>query len=263
MAVQVQVVGKGRLRQANARRGRCAMPRRSSGRACRGACRGCRQRPDHRLRRVDLLSRDRVPRPPAADHQRDHAPFGHRAGRHPRRLDAVPAHPLGVGGVLDLLPDEPGAERHLADSGTRTHQVDQRRGDGGIRAQRPRPGPAGDERTRCFAPARTGCAPAHPLADRQRLRRRSHRPAAVPGRQVLTFRARARVRLAPPTCRTPPGQSADSPGLVPEPWSRPGFDTTGIYYDTSPAVRSRSPSWPTPDAINVAPFPAALTTNGT
>lgn len=49
----------------------------------------------------------------------------------------------------------------------------------------------------------------------------SHRgPAAVSGRQVLTFRARAQVRLAPPTCRTPPGQSAgppdssQSPGLA-------------------------------------------------
>jgi len=41
------------------------------------------------------------------------------------------------------------------------------------------------------------------------------RPATVSGRQVPTFHARARTRLAPPTCRTPPGQSAGSPRTCP------------------------------------------------
>ena len=51
------------------------------------------------------------------------------------------------------------------------------------------------------------------------------------------------------------GSQQAPPRLLPGPRSRPGFDATVVSYDTSSAVRSRSPSWPTPDAISVAPFP--------
>jgi len=40
------------------------------------------------------------------------------------------------------------------------------------------------------------------------------------------------------------GSQQAPPRLVPEPRSCPGFDATGICYDTSSAVRSRSPSDP-------------------
>ena len=73
-------------------------------------------------------------------------------------------------------------------------------------------------------------------------RPRPTRPVTVMGRQVPTCRARAQTRLAPPTCRTPSGQSAGSPTLVPEPRSCPGFDATEKTYDASTAVRFRSPS---------------------
>jgi hypothetical protein len=42
--------------------------------------------------------------------------------------------------------------------------------------------------------------------------------------QVLTFRTRARLSFAPPTCRMPLGPSQASPKLVPEDGSAPGFD---------------------------------------
>jgi hypothetical protein len=52
-----------------------------------------------------------------------------------------------------------------------------------------------------------------------------------------------------------PGSQQAPPRLVPEPRSCPGFDATEVCYDTSAAVRFRSPSRPTPDAIIAAPFP--------
>src|SRR5579862_7190451 len=51
------------------------------------------------------------------------------------------------------------------------------------------------------------------------------------------------------------GSQQAPPRLVPGSRSCPGFDATEIYYDTSTAVRFRSPSRPTPDAITAAPFP--------
>ena len=42
--------------------------------------------------------------------------------------------------------------------------------------------------------------------------------------QVLTFRTRARLSFAPPTCRMPLGPSQASPKLIPEAGSAPGFD---------------------------------------
>ena len=42
--------------------------------------------------------------------------------------------------------------------------------------------------------------------------------------QVLTFRTRAQLRFAPPTCRMPLGPSQASPKLIPEEGSPPGFD---------------------------------------
>ena len=44
------------------------------------------------------------------------------------------------------------------------------------------------------------------------------------GAQVLTFRTRAWLSFAPPTCRMPFGQAQGSPELIPEEGSPPGFD---------------------------------------
>jgi hypothetical protein len=52
------------------------------------------------------------------------------------------------------------------------------------------------------------------------------------------------------------------PRLVPPPTQSSGFDVTKHVFDTSTVVRFRSPSRPTPDAINVAPFAVTLTTPG-
>jgi len=74
-------------------------------------------------------------------------------------------------------------------------------------------------------------------------------------RQVHTFRTRARARLAPPPCRAPSGQHAGSPRTHPRAQARPWFRCHLISFDTSSAVRFRSPSWPTPDALTGTPFP--------
>jgi len=42
--------------------------------------------------------------------------------------------------------------------------------------------------------------------------------------KVLTFRTRARLRFAPPTCRMPLGLYQASPKLIPEAGPAPGFD---------------------------------------
>src|SRR5262249_15025223 len=42
--------------------------------------------------------------------------------------------------------------------------------------------------------------------------------------QVLTFRTKAWSSFAPPTCRMSLGQSQESPELIPEEGSPPGFD---------------------------------------
>src|SRR5258707_13005409 len=49
--------------------------------------------------------------------------------------------------------------------------------------------------------------------------------------QVLTFRTRARLSFAPPTCRMPLGPSQASPKLIPEDGSAPGFDI--VYPETT------------------------------
>lgn len=49
------------------------------------------------------------------------------------------------------------------------------------------------------------------------------RSVTVSGRQVLTFHARAKIRLAPPICRTPSGQSTGSPQTCPGTQVSPRF----------------------------------------
>src|SRR5215467_2730450 len=44
--------------------------------------------------------------------------------------------------------------------------------------------------------------------------------------KVLTFRTRARLSFAPPTCRMPLGLYQASPKLIPEAGPAPGFDIT-------------------------------------
>ena len=80
------------------------------------------------------------------------------------------------------------------------------------------------------------------------------RPAPS-GRQVPTFRAGPRPELAPPSCRTPPGQSAGSPQAHPEIRPQPRFRRQSEAFDTSSAVHLRSPSRVPPDALIGAPFP--------
>jgi len=48
-------------------------------------------------------------------------------------------------------------------------------------------------------------------------------PQTISGRQVPTFHAKARVRLAPPICRTPPGQYTGIPQTYPEAQLVPRF----------------------------------------
>jgi hypothetical protein len=70
----------------------------------------------------------------------------------------------------------------------------------------------------------------------------------------------AQTKLAPPPCRTPPGQQAGTRRAHPGTLARPRFRCRLPNFDTSSAVHSRSPSWPTPDALSGAPFPATLST---
>src|SRR5215211_75904 len=69
-----------------------------------------------------------------------------------------------------------------------------------------------------------------------------HWPPAASGRQVPTFRTRAQTTLAPPSCRTPPGQSAGTRQAHPGATTRPRFRRRPYAFDTSTVVRSRSPS---------------------
>jgi hypothetical protein len=52
------------------------------------------------------------------------------------------------------------------------------------------------------------------------------------------------VELRPPTCRMPLGPSRASPKPIPEAGSAPGFDIAQSAFDTSAAVRLRSPLQP-------------------
>jgi hypothetical protein len=88
-----------------------------------------------------------------------------------------------------------------------------------------------------------------------------HWPPAGARRQVPTFRTEAQTKLTPPPCRTPPGQSAGSRQAHPGPSHQTRFRCRPYQpFDTSSVDRSRSSSWPTPDALNGAPFPTTLTT---
>ena len=82
-----------------------------------------------------------------------------------------------------------------------------------------------------------------------------HWPTASTRRQVPTFHTGAPTKLAPPPCRTPPGPSAGTRQAHPEALARPRFRCHLSRFDTSSAVHSRSPSWPTPDTLNGAPSP--------
>ena len=82
-----------------------------------------------------------------------------------------------------------------------------------------------------------------------------HWPPASAGRQVPTFHTGAQTKLAPPSCRTPPGQSAGTRQTHPGPARRARFRCRPYVFDASSVVRSRSPSWPTPDALTGAPSP--------
>jgi hypothetical protein len=75
------------------------------------------------------------------------------------------------------------------------------------------------------------------------------------GRQVPTFRVDAWSKLTPPSCRTPPSQSAGSLWAHPEPAILLGFDVEKTFHDTSSAVRSRSSSWTSPDTVSPRLFP--------
>jgi len=87
-----------------------------------------------------------------------------------------------------------------------------------------------------------------------------HWPPAGAGRQVHTFHTRARAKLAPPPCRRPPGQSAGTRQAHPGPTLQTRFRSRLSGFDTSSMDRSRSPSQPTLDALDGAPFPQTLTT---
>jgi hypothetical protein len=76
-----------------------------------------------------------------------------------------------------------------------------------------------------------------------------HWPSAGAGRQVPTFHTEAQTKLAPPPRRTPPGQSAGTRQAHPEPARRARFRCHPYVFDASSVVRSRSPAWPTPDAL--------------
>src|SRR5215831_9127625 len=78
--------------------------------------------------------------------------------------------------------------------------------------------------------------------------RSSERPS-VSGRQVPTFRTRAWTRLAPPPCRTPPGQQYRQPPDSSQTYHSDLVSMSVASLDTSSAVRSRSPSWTSPDAL--------------
>jgi hypothetical protein len=63
------------------------------------------------------------------------------------------------------------------------------------------------------------------------------------------------LRFAPPICRMPLGPSQASPKLVPEVGPAPGFDIVYAAFDTSSAVRLRSPLSTLPAGIIVPAFP--------
>src|SRR5207245_10265035 len=73
-------------------------------------------------------------------------------------------------------------------------------------------------------------------------------------RQVPAFHTRARTKLAPPPCRTPPGQYTGIFQACPETRDPSRFRCHLLTFDTSSAVHLRSPSWLTPAALLVRLF---------
>ena len=82
-----------------------------------------------------------------------------------------------------------------------------------------------------FSPETTGRGP-QPL----------HWPTVPSGRQVPEFHTRARTTLAPPSRRTPPGQSTGTRQTHPRATTRPWFRCRRYAFDASSVVRFRSPS---------------------
>ena len=78
--------------------------------------------------------------------------------------------------------------------------------------------------------------------------------------QVLTFRTRAWSNFAPPTRRMPLGRSQASPELIPEEGSPPGSDIAKSAFDTSAAVRLRSPLSTVPNRDHRPDISATFTT---
>jgi hypothetical protein len=90
-------------------------------------------------------------------------------------------------------------------------------------------------------------------------RPRRLRPETVSRHAFPRSLRKPQTRLTPPSCRTPPGQSADHPpGSSRSPKDTP-VSMSPTTHDTSSAVHSRSSSWSPPDA-SPAPFPRTLTT---
>ena len=74
-------------------------------------------------------------------------------------------------------------------------------------------------------------------------------------RQVLTFRTRAWLSFAPPTCRMALGQYQASPKLISEEGSASSFAIAYSLFDTSSAVCLRSPLSTVPAEIIVPALP--------
>ena len=79
--------------------------------------------------------------------------------------------------------------------------------------------------------------------------------AAVSGRAFPRSMQPQQTRLASPSCRTPPGQSAGTRQAHPGSNLKTRFRCHVVnHLDTSTAIHSRSPSWSPPDA-STAPSP--------
>ena len=75
-------------------------------------------------------------------------------------------------------------------------------------------------------------------------------PPSASQRQVLTLHARAWSGFAPPICRMPPRQASGPPPTGPRRRSHPRFRHRLVGFDTSSAVRFRSPLRTIPDEIS-------------
>src|SRR5512132_1877256 len=103
-------------------------------------------------------------------------------------------------------------------------------------------------------PASVRCPSQFPLLGGLPLADHANTRPALSGRGVPTFRTGACTGLAPPLCRTPPGQSAGTRQAHPRATTGPWFRCRRYAFDTSTVVHSRSPSRLPPDTSR-APFP--------